>query len=98
MLNFEIYKADVERACREFSLTRLDLVGSAARADFADQSDIDLLVTFDGDKSLFDRYFGLKERLEAIFKRPIDLIEERAVRNPYIRTAFQRDRIKLYEA
>lgn len=96
MIDIEKYRKDLESVCREFSLRRLDLVGSAARKDFGAQSDIDFLVTFEGDKGLFHRYFGLKERLEAIFERPIDLIEERAVRNPYIRIALEKDRMKLY--
>lgn len=98
MIDISPYLKDVESACREFSLRRLDLVGSAARGDFGEASDIDFLVSFDGDTGLFVRYFGLKERLEVIFNRPIDLIEERAVRNPYIRAALQKDRVKLYGA
>lgn len=98
MLDIERYRTDVEKACHEFSLRRLDLVGSASRKDFGDASDVDFLVTFEGDTRLFQRYFGLKERLEIIFERPVDLIEERALRNPYIRKALQKDRVKIYGA
>ncbi len=98
MIDIERYKTDIEKACQEFSLQRLDLVGSASRKDFGDSSDVDFLVTFDGDSRLFQRYFGLKERLEIIFSRPVDLIEERAVKNPYVRRALQKDRVKIYGA
>jgi len=98
MIDIERYRTDLEKACRDFSLRRLDLVGSAARKDFAGDSDVDLLVTFDGDTRLFQRYFGLKERLEIIFSRQVDLIEERAVKNPYIRRSLQKDRVKIYGA
>jgi len=98
MIDIERYRTDIERACSDFSLLSLDLVGSASRTDFGDESDIDFLVTFAGDTRLFDRYFGFKERLEVIFGRPVDLIEERAVKNPYIRLAFQKDRVKIYGA
>lgn len=98
MIDIERYKKKVEKACREFSLQRLDLVGSASRSDFGEASDVDFLVTFEGDTFLFQRYFGLKERLELIFERPVDLIEERAVRNPYVRKALQKDRVKIYGA
>jgi predicted nucleotidyltransferase len=98
MFDIELHRLNLENACREFSLRRLDLVGSAARADFQSDSDLDFLVTFEGDSGLFHRYFGLKERLEDIFQRPVDLIEERAVRNPYVRRTLQKDRVKVYEA
>lgn len=96
MLDIEQYRTEIDQACDEFALASLDLVGSASRDDFREDSDIDLLVTFEGDSKLFDRYFGLKERLEAILKRNIDLIEERAVKNPYFMRALQRDRVKIY--
>ena len=77
-------------------MQRLDLIGSAARDDFASNSDIDVLVNFGGDERLFSRYFDLKERLEAIFERPVDVIEERAVKNPYFKKAIEKDRITIY--
>ncbi len=96
MLEISKYKDRVEDVCRELSLLRLDLIGSASRPDFTAKSDIDVLVTFDGDELLFDRYFSLKEKLEAIFERPVDVIEERAIKNPYFRSAVEKDRIRLY--
>ena len=96
MIDIERYRPDLEKACREFSLQRLDLVGSASRTDFASDSDVDFLVTFKGNTKLFQRYFGLKERLESIFERTVDLIEERAVKNPYVRATFQKDRVNVY--
>jgi predicted nucleotidyltransferase len=96
MLDINKYRNDIESLCRELSLERLDLVGSAARPDFNEGSDVDVLVTFDGNESLFDRYFTLKERLEAIFEREVDVIEERAIRNPYFRASIEKDRVKLY--
>lgn len=98
MIDLAPYKSDLEKICKEMCLRRLDLVGSATRDDFADESDIDVLVTFEGDENLFDRYFSLKERLEAVFKRKVDVIEERAIRNPFFRKAIDRDRVKVYGA
>ncbi len=96
MLEIGKYKNKIEEVCRELSLLRLDLVGSASRPDFSSESDIDVLVTFDGDDALFQRYFALKEKLEAIFERQVDVIEERAIRNPFFRSSVEKDRIKLY--
>ena len=98
MIDLAPYKSDLEKIYKEMCLRRLDLGGSATRDDFADESDIDVLVTFEGDENLFDRYFSLKERLEAVFKRKVDVIEERAIRNPFFRKAVDRDRVKVYGA
>jgi predicted nucleotidyltransferase len=98
MFTIDSYKQQIEQVCRELKIRRLDIVGSAARADFSPASDIDVLVAFDGDVGLFDRYFGLKERLESIFERPVDVIEERALRNPYLIRTIERDRRTVYGA
>src|SRR5689334_19957827 len=96
MIDLTPYKSEIEHLCRELCLQRLDLIGSATRDDFSDDSDIDVLVTFAGDDNLFDRYFSLKEKLEEVFKRKVDVIEERAVKNPFFKKTVNRDRIKVY--
>ena len=96
MLNIDHFRPGIQAICSDLSLKRLDIVGSATRADFDSASDVDVLVTFSGDERLLDRYFDLKERLEAIFKRPVDVIEERALKNPYLRTSLEKDRILIY--
>lgn len=87
--------------CAVYGVTCLELFGSAARADFdLEESDLDFLVQFTDDRSMgaFDRYFGLKEALERLFQRPVDLIEVKAIRNPYFRQAIDRDRVLVYGA
>jgi predicted nucleotidyltransferase len=96
MIDLTPFKGDLEKICNELSLQQLALIGSAARDDFSPKSDIDVLVTFQGDDNLFDRYFGLKTKLEALFKRKVDIIEERAIRNPFFRKAVEKDRISVY--
>ena len=96
MLDVAKYHQQIESICTELSLQRLDLIGSASRDDFTNESDVDVLVTFDGNGALFARYFALKERLEKLFDRPVDVIEERAISNPYFLKAVNLDRIRLY--
>ena len=98
MIDLALYKSDIESICKELRLQQLDLIGSATRDDFSDDSDIDVLVTFEGDENLFDRYFSLKEKLEEIFKRKVDVIEERAVKNPFFKKTVNRGRRKVYGA
>ena len=92
----------IAELCGRLGVRRMDVFGSAARAgDFdPDHSDVDLLVEFTpGTKgSSWGPYFELKERLEALLERPVDLVEAGAVHNPYILAAIERDRQPLYGA
>jgi len=45
-----------------------------------------------------DAYFGLKEELETLFDRDVDLVMESAVVNPYFREELDRTRTALYAA
>lgn len=99
MIDLEAYRLRLTELCRSLSVRRLELVGSAARGDFQpESSDIDVLIEFEGDHALFDRYFDLKYGLEAIFGRKVDVIQMGAVKNPYLRASLEQDRIAVYEA
>ena len=60
-------------------------VGSVLTDKFNDKSDIDLLVDIDSNDPLdyADYYFNLKFALQELIKRPIDLLESKAMKNPY---------------
>ena len=75
----------IARACRAHDVRRLRLFGSAASDHFRpEDSDIDILVDFTpGTPDPFDAYFGLKEDLEQILGRRVDLVMAEAVRNPH---------------
>ena len=76
--------------CRTNGITRIDVFGSALRADFGSDSDIDLLVEFEPDRTLglFD-LARMEQELAEIFGRKVDLIERFAVERSrnYIRRA-----------
>jgi uncharacterized protein len=76
-------KAELEALCRRHHVRRLDVFGSAARGDFdASRSDIDFLVEFDRsnpEAMTLHTYLGLKESLEALLGRPVDLVDRQAV-------------------
>jgi predicted nucleotidyltransferase len=42
--------------------------------------------------------FDPKESLETLFGRSVDLVEESAVVNPYLKAEFERSRVPLFEA
>jgi predicted nucleotidyltransferase len=77
--------------CRKWGVSRLELFGSAGRGRLRPDSDVDLLVSLREGRevSLFD-WVTMKEELEEILGREVDLVSRRAVersRNPYRREA-----------
>ena len=93
--------ADIAALCRRHHARRLELFGSATRADFDPaRSDLDFLVSFDElpPVATYDAFFSLKEGLEVMFDRPVDLVVERTVRNPYLRQRVDAERQPIYAA
>ena len=94
-------RPEIESLCRRFGVIRLELFGSATNADFADDhSDFDFLVEFDlsGEVKALDAYFGLKEELESLLGRRVDLVMPSAIKNPYFRAEVERQRQPVYGA
>ena len=88
-----------EDCARRWNLTRIELFGSWARGDSRPDSDVDLLLTFARDArwTLFD-LVNLKEELEAIIGRRVDLIENGSVNNPFLLKSILANREVLYAA
>ncbi len=76
----EIPTAEIASFCHRWKVVELAVFGSSLRADFGPDSDIDLLVSFAPDVrwSLF-ALVTMQEELEAVFGRPVDLVEREAV-------------------
>ncbi len=92
---------EIERLCRRFGVRRLELFGSAARDDFDEAtSDLDLLVELEPPSGMgySDAYFGFREAVAARFRRPVDLVSLRSLRNPYFIEAIAPSRRLLYAA
>ena len=72
--------------------------GSIVMGTFSEESDIDLLVSFTpmdyGDYA--DNYFILADKFEALFNRPVDLITEKSLSNPYFIESVNRTKTRLY--
>lgn len=91
---------ELEELCRRFYVSRLEVFGSAAAGDMRDTSDLDFLVEFDpsvGDRR-FDTFFALKDALERLFGRPVDLVEPGGLRNPYFVRSINETRKVVYAA
>jgi len=97
----EAYRADIERLCRQYHVRSLALFGSGAGEDFdPERSDLDFLVEFEplAPGTQADTYFGLRESLERLLGRRIDLVMASAIRNPYFRRAVESTKRVLYAA
>lgn len=94
----EGYRDQVAELCRRFGVRKLDLFGSATTDAFDPaRSDLDFLVEFDSNPArLFDRYFGLKESLETLYGRRVDLVTAESLRNPYFIEAVNSSRQPVY--
>ena len=92
---------ELAELCRKYRVKTLEVFGSAAMDSFDPaRSDVDFLLEFEDDSvsGYFDRYFGLKEALESLFGRPVDLVTVKSVRNRYFWAAITRSRTPLYVA
>ncbi len=80
----DISENKLAELCRKWKVTELSLFGSILRDDFGPDSDIDVLVVFQPDApwSLWD-LMEMKEELEVLFGRPVDMVEKEALRNPW---------------
>lgn len=90
---------DVANLCRRTSVRQLDVFGSAVRDDFdPETSDLDFLVEFEAlpPAQYADAYFALKEALEALFGRSVDLVTPSGLANPYFRDRIEAERRTLY--
>ena len=78
---------------KKFGVKSLALFGSCARGTANDDSDVDVLITFDG-PATSERYFGAQFYLEDLLGKPVDLVTETAVR-PELRPYIERDRVDV---
>ena len=97
----KLRRAKIDEICARFGVRRLELFGSAATGSFDPaRSDLDFMVEFNPAKGIkpFDQYFGLKEELEGLFGRAVDLVMEGASSNPYFLQSVNKSRRLLYAA
>ena len=95
----DLHHPAVSALCRRTHVLRLDAFGSVVRGDFdAVTSDLDFLVEFEplAPADYANAYFSLKEGLEALFARPVDLVTGDSVVNPYFKASVEGSRQPVY--
>lgn len=90
----------INNLCRKYKVKTLAVFGSILTDRFNDESDVDLLVDFDTTNheewDYVDNYFSLRDGLESILGRKVDLIEEGGIRNPLFRKVVESQKKMIY--
>jgi len=98
----EQHREALAELCRRYHVARLEVFGSAAEGEAdADARDIDLLVEFEPGHDLgpwLHDYFALRDELQTLFDRPVDLVMPHGMRNRYFIREVNRTRKLLYAA
>ena len=94
MKRFDKIKSQIKPIKIKNNVSRLSVFGSFAMGQQNKNSDIDVLVKFNKEKSLID-FIGLKLELEKEFKRDVDLLTYEAI-NPLLKESIQKDEIVIY--
>jgi len=89
---------NVRTLCQLHKVQRLFVFGSVLSDRFQKDSDIDLIVDFQGVElyDYADNYFDFKASLENLFKREVDLLEDKAIKNPYLRRSIDSSKQLVY--
>jgi predicted nucleotidyltransferase len=92
-------RADIAALCQRFGVRRLAVFGSAARGtDFEPhRSDVDFVVAFERpDDASLQEFLALRDALSATVGRPVDLVIEGSIRNPFVRAGIERSLEAVY--
>jgi predicted nucleotidyltransferase len=94
------HTGEIRKLCSQYKVRKLYAFGSVLTDEFNAGSDVDFIVDFEPQDSSHyaDNYFNLKFALEDTLNRKIDLLEEKAIKNPYFKQAIQNQRQLLYGA
>ncbi len=87
----EILRSHRDELRKRFGVKSLAVFGSVVRGEAGPDSDVDILVEFEG-RATFDRYMGLKFFLEDLLGRRVDLVTRKALK-PHLRPYVEREAI-----
>jgi len=90
---------NIKALCQKHNVKSLFAFGSVCTDNFNDQSDIDLLISFNSmDYGEYaDTYFLLADKFEELFNRQVDLITDKSLSNPYFINSLNRTKTLIYE-
>lgn len=91
----------IAHLCREFGVLRLALFGSAVSGQLDAGSDVDFLVEFPPGTRLgpwMRRLTDLKQALERLLHRPVDVVTTEALKNPRFKRVAEQTMTPIYHA
>jgi len=90
----------IKQVCNTYHVKSLFAFGSVVSGKMKSGSDIDLIVDIDSKDPIdySDNYFALKFQLENILKRPVDLLEDKAVKNPFLKKQIDNTKVLIYRS
>ena len=80
--------------CKKYKVSKLFVFGSILTNRFNKENDVDFIVNFD--KDYFSNFFDLKYALEDVLGREVDLLEEHAICNHYLKENIERTKALIY--
>ncbi len=88
----------IKQLCKQYKVRALFAFGSVVRGKLKPASDIDFVVDIDVEDpfACADNYFNLKFQLEQLLNRPIDLLEQKAIKNPYLEREINQTKMLVY--
>ena len=95
---FDRYVSRLSMLCRKYNVKTLYAFGSVLTEQFGNNSDVDLIVAFNDIpvEDYADNYFDFKFSLQDVFNRPVDLLEEQSIKNPYFLKSINRHKQIIY--
>lgn len=86
MFDIEPFLPEIEKICKKHGAKSLTLFGSALTDEFdLEKSDFDFLLELNESKNGFHKYFDIKQDLEKLLGREVDLVMPKAVRNELLK-------------
>jgi len=99
MFKIEPFLPEIEKICKKFEARSLTLFGSALTDEFnPETSDLDFLLELYGFHRGLKRYLAIKEELQNLFKRDVDLVMPEAIKNPFLKESIFSRTLKCYES
>ena len=98
MLLVESNLEKIRSLCQLHKVKKLFVFGSAVKNTFTQESDVDLVVDFEGVDLVdyADNYFNLKFALESLLNRRVDLLEANGIRNPFLKKQIDSEKQLIY--
>ena len=90
---------DIVLLCEKYGINELSIFGSSVRGDFTENSDVDILVSFNkgSEITLFD-IMDLEKEFSQLLKREVDIVEKESLKNPIRKNRILSTREIIYAA